>query len=265
VPFVYQGLQKPGIVVLLFHQVIDNEQEWSNKYQHRVSDFVKQLDYLSSEGYTTILPSDIHKLAELSNEDRIIILTFDDGTPGHYDIVYPLLRQRNFRGVFFVIASNLDKPYGLSEKQLLEMSQNGMEIGSHSCSHPFLDEMDEDRVYHELFDSKRILSEAIKEEVTSFAPPGGWYNSHVVQIAKDVGYTSFFSCGIGVNDITEPVYIYHRIEVLGDMSLDEFKRLLTPSEILGYKLKQNIKFVIHKLLGSTYYNLLSETYNSNQY
>lgn len=255
---IYQDLHRPGIVVLLYHQVIENEKEWSNKYRHRVSDFIQQLDYLSQQGYRTVIPSETHRFAEICNDEKIIILTFDDGTPDHYEIVYPLLMQRKMKGVFFVIAGNLDKRYGLSASQLMEMSQNGMEIGSHSFSHPFLDEMTEEEIFIELETSKQVLSDAIGAEVTSFAPPGGWYNDLVEQIAKNVGYTAFFSCDIGVNDITQPIYIYKRIEVLGNISRDEFIRLLSPPQVLGYKLRQSIKFFIHRLLGTSNYGKLAE-------
>lgn len=253
---IYQDLHRNGIVVLLYHQVIDNEKEWSNKYEHRISDFIQQLDYLSKQGYRTVIPSEIHRFAEISNDEKVIILTFDDGTPDHHEIVYPLLMQRNMKGVFFVIAGNLDKRYGLSASQLMEMSQNGMEIGSHSFSHPFLDEMTEEEIFYELDKSKRVLTGTIGKEVSSFAPPGGWYNDLVVQVAQNVGYTAFFSCEIGVNDLEQPAYIFKRIEVLGDMSLDEFKKLLSPPEILGYKIKQSVKFFVHRMLGSENYKKL---------
>jgi len=252
----YQELQKPGFVVLLFHEIIDHDEEWTNKYQHRLGDFKEQLDYLRKEGYTTILPSEIHKISGKGNDEKIVMLTFDDGTPDHYEIVFPMLMQRNMMGVFFVISGNLGKRYGLSAGQLKEMSQNGMEIGSHSLSHPFLDEMAEERVFLELDTSKRVLSDAIGSEVTSFAPPGGWYNDLVVQVAQDVGYTAFFSSEIGVNELEHTAYIFRRIEVLGTISLNEFKKLLTPHEILDYKIKQSIKFFVHQILGSDNYKRL---------
>lgn len=253
---IYQDLQKPGVVVLLFHEIIGNDQKLSNNYQHRFSDFEKQLDYLMQEGYTTILPSEISRFKACGAGNKIIMLSFDDGTPSHYNVVYPMLRKRHYKGVFFVIAENLGERYGLSESQLVEMSNNGMEIGSHSFSHPFLDELGEKEVFLELNQSKRKLSESIGKDVTSFAPPGGWYNDLVIKIAKNVGYTSFFSCNIGTNDISQSIYVYNRIEVSGDMSLDEFKRLLTPSQILSDKLKQSMKFFVHRVLGSNNYKKL---------
>lgn len=255
---IYQDLQKPGVVVLLFHEIIGNDQKWSNKYQHRLSDFAGQLDYLVQEGYTTILPSELSQLKAYKGHQKIIILTFDDGTRSHYNKVYPLLRERKLKGVFFVIAENINKKYGLSDSQLVEMSNNGMEIGSHSYSHPFLDELGKEDLYFQLQESRKILSYIIGKEVTSFAPPGGWYNDSVVKAAKDIGYTAFFTCEIGVNDITQPIYEYKRIEVTGDMTLDEFKELLTTSHIVDYKIIQSIKFLAHRLVGSDLYLKLSE-------
>lgn len=257
---VYLDLKKPGVIVLLFHEIIEIEQEWTNKYQHRLVDFEEQLEYLRREGYRTILPSEIIEEATYGSDEKLIMLTFDDGTPGHYNIVYPLLKEKGFGGVFFVIAGNVGKRYSLSENMLLEMSQNGMEIGSHSYSHPFLDELVENEVFEELHSSKKLLENAINGKVISFAPPGGWYTERDVQIVKKAGYKAFFSCEIGVNDISEPPFIYKRIEVLGDMSMNDFERLLLPEKALVYKLEQLIKFAVHRLIGSNQYKMLSEAF-----
>lgn len=255
---VYQDLQRPGVIVLLYHEIIGHDQKWLNKYQHRLSDFEEQLDYLAHEGYTTVLPSEISRVKTHGTDKKIIILSFDDGTPSHYSIAYPSLRRRSYKGIFFVIAGNVNKKYGLSASQLIEMSSNGMEIGSHSYDHLFLDELNEEQMYFQLVESRQMLSGLIGKNVISFAPPGGWYSDLALTLSKAAGYGAFFSCEIGVNDITQPTYVYKRIEVLGDMPFDEFKRLLIPSRIVDYKILQSIKFMVRRVLGSHNYTKLSE-------
>jgi len=247
----------------LFHEIVGDDSELSSKYKHNIKGFEEQLDYLVQNGYTTILPSEINCLRNNLSGRKNIILSFDDGTADHFSIVYPLLKERNLRGVFFVISGNMNKRYGLSRDKLAEMSNNGMEIGSHSHSHRFLDELGREEVFYELKTSKKILSDAIGKEVTSFAPPGGWYSDMVITTAKEVGYRAFFTCNIGTNDISELIYVYNSVEVLGTMSLDQFKRCLDPSSLLSDKLVQSTKAFVHKLIGSDNYKKIGNIIHNN--
>ena len=82
---------------------------------------------------------------------------------------------------------------------------------------------------------------------------------HAFEVAKDVGYKFLFSCEIGTNDLKNHPFVYRRIEVTGDMSINEFSRLLNPPQILSYKIMQSLKFFLHYLIGSNNYKKLAST------
>lgn len=252
----YAELREPGVIVLLYHRI---EPEGEGKYILKVSEFEKQLNYLHNQGYKTILPKEIVESGLRQNPPKTIILSFDDGTPDHYKIVYPLLKQFGYGGVFFIITKYINSPGSLAAKQIVEMAQNNMEIGSHSYSHPFLDEFDFKEINYELNKSKDDLEKICGKKVIAFSPPGGWFNDDVVKVAKDVGYKFLFSCEIGTNDLQKRPFVYKRIEVTGDMSIDEFKCLLDPPQILSYKIMQSLKFFLHYLIGSNNYKKLAST------
>ena len=255
----YTELSQPGVVILLYHKI--KPQGGSDKYTVTLENFEKQLNHLYSEGYRTILPKEIIENDIKYNLEKTIILSFDDGTEDHFNIVYPILKNFHFKGIFFVIAKSVDFSGRLKSDQIRDMSENGMEIGSHSYSHPLLDSLNADVVYDELKRSKDQLQKICGCNVYSLAPPGGWFNNETLKIGKSVGYNSIFGCEIGTNDLRKKNYVYKRIEVLSDMQLDDFQQLLTPRKVLRYKVMQTLKFYMHSLLGSKNYEKLSSLVN----
>jgi peptidoglycan/xylan/chitin deacetylase (PgdA/CDA1 family) len=251
----YVELNRPGIIVLLYHRIGPNPSH-QNKYVLGIDEFRQQMNYLKREGYTTILPREIASRSPSKNEGKIIILSFDDGSLDHFTTVYPLLKRNAQKGVFFVIAGLINYPENLTSDQVRRMSEDGMEIGSHSYSHRFLDEMGYLRVYDELKASKERIDAITGRTTHSFAPPGGWYNDDVLKAARSVGYELFLSCEIGTNDISNKPFVYKRVEVLGDMSMEQFGDLLHPPKMLVYKVKQSAKFILHYTLGSRNYSRL---------
>lgn len=63
----------------------------------------------------------------------------------------------------------------------------GHEVASHSLTHPFLDKLDEDTIYNELYYDKKNIEEIFDAEVVGFAYPYGTYDERVIKIARSVG------------------------------------------------------------------------------
>jgi peptidoglycan/xylan/chitin deacetylase (PgdA/CDA1 family) len=252
----YYELSQPGLIVLLYHR-ITTETSSKNKYVLDIRKFQQQVEYINGHGYSSILPKEIINSNVKKNGRNIIILSFDDGTSDHFSIVYQTLKTNSQKGVFFITTKYVNSRGYLSGDEINEMSHGGMEIGSHSYSHSLLDELNYEEIYHELRESKDQLEEISGEKVYSFAPPGGWFNADVVRAARDVGYKLFFGCEIGTNDLSKKRFLYRRIEVMGNISFEEFQRLLDPPQILSYKVVQSLKFVVHNLIGSKNYQELS--------
>lgn len=79
--------------------------------------------------------------------------------------------------------------------QVLELDQQGIEIGSHSCSHPILAQLTMDQLEHELKDSKLEIEERLKKTcpVVSY-PVGGKdaYDERALKVVQKSGYQ--FGC-----------------------------------------------------------------------
>jgi peptidoglycan/xylan/chitin deacetylase (PgdA/CDA1 family) len=116
-----------------------------------------------------------------------LALTFDDGLKSHYDIVYPMLSERNLDATFFVVPDIDSDFYGrelMNEYQIQELVDVGFEIGSHTVNHPDLSSLDEDEIEREIEISKKMLEEKYGTEVFSIAFPYGKYNRDILGIAK---------------------------------------------------------------------------------
>lgn len=58
-------------------------------------------------------------------------------------------------------------------QQLGELSENGIEIGSHTLSHPILSRLGSRDTHFEIFESKAILESLISSKINTFAYPSG--------------------------------------------------------------------------------------------
>ncbi|MCS3904322.1 peptidoglycan/xylan/chitin deacetylase (PgdA/CDA1 family) [Methylohalomonas lacus] len=74
-----------------------------------------------------------------------------------------------------------------------EISENGIEIGAHTRSHPVLSRLNRDRLREEIHGSKKQLEDIIGKSVTDFCYPNGQpadYNDEVKRMVIDCGYSS---------------------------------------------------------------------------
>jgi len=101
----------------------------------------------------------------------------------------------------------LARPLRWNEVDL--MSETGIEIGSHTLSHPFLENMDELTIKKEIIDSKLIIEQKIKKEVTSISYPAGNYNQYVLDAVKEAGY----KYGVGYRHGLEALNKENRLQI----------------------------------------------------
>lgn len=108
--------------------------------------------------------------------------------------------------------------YYLEENDVIELHKYGMEIGSHSLSHPDLTILKLKELQKELFESKKQLENIIGENITAFSYPYGkqnTYNEFIKTNIKMAGYSSAVSTRFGVVTKDTNQYELPRIGVRG--------------------------------------------------
>lgn len=117
-------------------------------------------------------------------------ITFDDGRVDNHEIAFPMLAESNMGATFFVIVerSLSGDPEHIPVAALREMAAAGMEIGSHSMTHPHLARIAPEQLRAEVAGSKKRLEDALGIEVASFCYPYGNWNAAVVEAVREAGY-----------------------------------------------------------------------------
>ncbi len=145
----------------------------------------RQIEAVQASGFKG-LP--IEKLLEgKASAEKQYILSFDDATPDHYDVVFPMLQKHGCRAVFFVPTARLNQPGFLTEAQVKELAGAGHTIGLHSHNHQRLDVLPQEKIREEMVRSREILGGILGKKPVIFAPPGGFTNAQVRAVAVEQG------------------------------------------------------------------------------
>jgi len=171
--------------------------------------FVQHLEAFQKAGYQIITFEDI---ARGDIPAKPLIITIDDGYKDAY-LAYQFLQQRRLKAVFFVTTKYLGSPKHLSTAQLQEMSRNGMEIGSHSISHPDLTSLSPERRQKEIKESKQFLENLLGKKIISFCYPAGRENADVRRLVQDSGYLYARTTQPGLGNINTEPYALRTIRV----------------------------------------------------
>jgi len=197
-------------------------------YHHVFSDerrgFARHLDTMSNYGDFISLDGAVEMLEFGERIDGCYFcITFDDGIRCCHDGAMPILAERGIPAAFFIVTDytadtdagesrvcrplHARVPYRyeyLTWRECRAMLDAGMTIGSHTCSHVRLIDLNEDDVRRQLRESKRMIENKLGIECRHFACPWGgpgkdFHVQRDVNIARELGYRSFLTTQRGTN------------------------------------------------------------------
>lgn len=121
------------------------------------------------------------------NADGIIeeLKLFDPGTLN--DIIERIMRESDLPEDYWEKIRPM-----MSWDEALEMSDRGIEIGSHGCSHKILTHLPDEEVKHELTSSKVKLEHILGKPVRSFSYPNGDHDEFI----KTAVILSGYACAV---------------------------------------------------------------------
>ena len=173
------------ILVLTYHKVLRGPDPDSEFYTLQAEQLERQLELLAQSGLHALSPE---KLVGFEPPSQgAYLLSFDDGTVDHYEVVLPLLARYGCRAVFFVPTAKLDRPGYLTSNRVTEMSRAGQTIGLHSHEHRRMDGLGEEDIRVQMQLSRQIIGDLTGKRPVFFAPPGGYINRRVRDIALESG------------------------------------------------------------------------------
>lgn len=202
--------------------------------------FARQMMYLKKEGFVFYSASGlIEHFKEHGNfPDKGLALTFDDGWKDNYLNAFPVLKSLSIKATVFLVPSCIGEISAkvmapgegerahLSRVEILEMSESGIEFGSHSVNHKWLHKLPAEEVKFEAEESKQQLENLLQQPCKVFAYPAGYFSLDVEQIVQNAGYLAAFTTVYGPEDHLD-LFALNRIEVLRrDRFLFQFRRKL---------------------------------------
>lgn len=203
--------------ILNYHSVGDH----ADGYTVTEAQFAAQLDYLREQGIRTIALHDA-----LRPQPKAVVLTFDDGKEDALTRVLPALQERGMRAAFFVPTALLGRPGYLTWDGVRALKAAGMEIGSHTATHPRLADVSDEQLQEELLQSKRALEAQLGAPVDLLAYPYNSLRRHVRSAARAAGYRIAVS-GV-VHGGSDPLDLL-RTSITGLTTQEQFRRVVSDS------------------------------------
>jgi len=163
------------------------------------SRFRRHIEFAIRHGFRFVPAAAI---ASGRGELRDLAITFDDGWKSVFTVAAPLLREYQIPWTLFVTTglvenpSDWHRPRMLTWNDVAELSKMGVEIGSHSVSHPDFGAIDQQRAVEELKESRGTLQSRLNLPVDCFAIPFGQsknWTAFAHGAARQAGYSLIYS------------------------------------------------------------------------
>jgi len=242
--------------ILMYHE-ISAEPRLAGRLAVTPSRFAWQLGCLRDGGYTALRAEAARPALSTAGRPpaRPVVLTFDDGFADFHDVALPLLSAYGLTATLFVSTGwiadgtrtgpararrRTRRPAGtLSWRQIEEAAGAGIEIGSHSVSHPQLDQLGANELKAELAESKGLLEDRLGVAATGLSYPFGYFDQTVRDTAAALGYQ--YACAVG-NRLAAPrddPFALPRLTIGRPTGRQAFENVVRtgrlPAEFLGYR------------------------------
>jgi peptidoglycan/xylan/chitin deacetylase (PgdA/CDA1 family) len=176
---------------------------------------------------------------------RLVVITFDDGYTDTLCGALPLLVKYQCTATCYLVSGAIGthnrwdaevlsetKPL-MNHEQICDWLAAGMEIGSHSRSHPRLEDLEPAAAYDEIAASRDALRSAFGVPVDHFSYPFGRFTDAIAGLVKRAGYLSAVSMSRGIATAADDPYRLPRIFVNGERGWPRFLlQVATPYENL---------------------------------
>ncbi len=160
-----------------------------------------QMWYLKTAGFRVLSIRDLVAAVEAGEpRHNMAAITFDDGYLDFYKNAYPLLKQYGYPSTVYVVSNHVGKVNEWDSQnethqkammewdQIIEVSENNVQIGSHTRSHPELTTLSDDMLSEELAGSRIEIEARVNKPVDLFCYPYGDCNDRIKSAVRKAGY-----------------------------------------------------------------------------
>jgi len=195
-------------VILMYHSV-EPYTEDPYRITVRPERFERQLRWLRRHGLRGVSMRDLRAAPDPRG---LVGLTFDDGYADFVTRVLPALRRYGFTATVYVVggavgghnawdADGPRKPL-MTADDVRRIADAGVEVGSHSLTHPRLPAVDDRALQDEIGASRVALADLVGGPVDGFCYPYGAAGRREVAMVALAGYG--YACAVGARTHAGP-------------------------------------------------------------
>lgn len=236
--------RRPGPRILIYHQVGTN---LGREMEIATETFASQLHHLEAEGSIVSLEEAVSRMGT-PDDDRLFVLTFDDGYADVHANAFPLLVERQAPFTLYVTTlpvedSSVSRPdaLALTWEHLKEMLESGLAtVGAHTHTHPDLRFLSADAVAAELDESNALIQDRLGVQPQHFAYPKGWWSAGAEPEVRNRYATAVLGEGQANRPATDH-HRLHRVAVQKSDGMRFFRRKLSTGLVLEDRLRRIVR------------------------
>lgn len=191
------------VSILMYHMVTKPQSDTEARLCRTPADFRRDMEQIRAAGYEVLSLKEV--LDGLSGKrnlpERATAITFDDGVACVLENALPILQEFGYPSTAFIVSGLVGQhnawvdAMGLPRRRMLTrietraLAAAGVDVGSHSVNHLWLENTQPDVVLREIRDSKTMLEDMTGQPVLHFAYPFGSWNEAVRRAVIDAGYS----------------------------------------------------------------------------
>jgi glycosyltransferase involved in cell wall biosynthesis/peptidoglycan/xylan/chitin deacetylase (PgdA/CDA1 family) len=224
-----------GTPVLMYH-ALGSPGEPASPYILPAQRFASQMKWIKRLGYRPISLMDFLACQRDRRliPQRSVVITFDDGYLDNHTYAIPVLREHKIPATVFLVTGYIGLANEWDEKtllthrplmpwqQVMEWMANGLQIGSHTCTHPTLNAIPASQAKEEISLSRTQLERRLGEEIDLFAYPYGNYDDSIETMVRQAGFAGACTIETGLNTLITSPFALRRTEIQGTDSLLRF-------------------------------------------
>jgi peptidoglycan/xylan/chitin deacetylase (PgdA/CDA1 family) len=201
-------------VWLAYHDIYDTAPapglpQSATMYHVSKATFTRQLAAIEASGRRTITASEC---LNASTKDAVV-LTFDDGWRGAFEMALPLLQAMGWKATFFVTRDFVGRQGFCDPSMILKAAEAGMEIGVHGTTHRMLSSCSREEIMWEFTSCKGFLESMLNREIDLASVPGGGWDRSIVKCAKQAGLRGLCTSRPGINTTKTSPFNLRRVTI----------------------------------------------------
>ncbi len=251
-------MSAPPIVFLMYHELelsgrkLRQSEPGYVRYILPVETFRAQMYHLRQSRWRGLSVTEAMQYPP----EPAVCITFDDGCETDLIAAAPVLREFGFHATFYLTAGYLGQPGYLNPAQVRQLDGQGFEIGCHSMTHPYLSDLSQSELRHEILDAKALIEDIAGHAIHHFSCPGGRFDERTLQVARDAGFATVANSRFYANSSSSNPYELCRVAMLRDLSLEQFSSICRGRGLWKSRWQQQARRSAQRVFGNDAYDRL---------